>query len=381
MDLDFSEEQTLLRSTVRKLCDTHFPLASVRAAEHDADGYTAGFWQALAESGLLGLRIPADYDGVEFGQLETAISYEEFGRGLIESPHFESAILAARTLQLAGSDAQRQQWLPSIAMGEAVLVPAWREPSCSVELAAVQMRAQQRGADIVLNGRKILVPFAPRATRLLVLVRHPQEPARMIGALVDPQQAGVVASAEPNHAGAHLFAVEFTDVVVAADACIGLQGDISAGWQQALLEGQIALAAQAIGGAAQMLDMTVEYAKVRKQFDRPIGGFQAIAHYLADRAAEIEGARVLVYQAAWACDQRMPFERLALMARLKAGAVYRRMTAVGTQIHGGIGFSTEGDPQLYFRRAKHQQLMYGDPVWLEQRIADCVFAGDYPSVD
>jgi alkylation response protein AidB-like acyl-CoA dehydrogenase len=134
----------------------------------------------------------------------------------------------------------------------------------------------------------------------------------------------------------------------------------------------IALAAQAVGGAEAIHHMSNEYAKQRQQFGKPIGSFMAIAHYLADLIVKIEGARVLVCQAAWARDNGKPYKKLAAMAKMQACNVFREAAATGVQIHGGFGFTSEGDPQLYFRRAKHQQVTYWDTHFLEQRIARLV---------
>ena len=381
MDLDFSAEQSLLRDTVREICAGGSPLTRVRELERDERGYAQPFWQALAEAGCLGLNIPEAYGGVGMGALDAVVAYEEFGRALAPSPHFESALLAAGLLLAAGSDAQRQAWLPGIADGSQVVIPCWQETSASPEPAAMRCRVGGHGETLKLDGEKILVPFAGSAGRLLVLARHPTLAQRCLLALVPASAAGVTLTPQPNHADAPLFAVRFAAVVVRREDCLGWDEGVDAVWRAVFLRNLVPLAAQAVGGAERMLAMTTEYASVRKQFDRPLGGFQAIAHYLADRATELEGAKTLVYQAAWAIDAGEPFERLALMAKLKACATFRKMTAVGTQIHGGIGFTSEADPQLFFRRAKHQQLMYGDPTWLEEGIAARVFDGDYPSMD
>lgn len=380
MDLDFSAEQSLLRDTVREICSGNSPLTLVRQLERDERGYAAPFWRALAEAGCLGLSIPEQYGGVGLGALEAVVAYEEFGRALAPSPHFESALLAAGLLLAAGSETQRQAWLPRIVDGSVVVIPCWQETAASPEPAAMRCRIEGEGETLRLSGEKMLVPFAGSADRLLVLARHPLQ-QRCLLALVPATAAGVTLTPQSNHADAPLFAVKFSAVAVRREDCLGWEEGIDAVWRAVFLRNLVPLAAQAVGGAERMLAMTNDYAKVRKQFDRPLGGFQAIAHYLADRATELEGAKTLVYQAAWAIDAGEPFERLALMAKLKACATFRKMTAVGTQIHGGIGFTSEADPQLFFRRAKHQQLMYGDPAWLEEGIAARVFAGDYPCVD
>ena len=139
-------------------------------------------------------------------------------------------------------------------------------------------------------------------------------------------------------------------------------------------EGVILLAAQAVGGARQALDMTVQYAKDRRQFDKPLGAFQAIAHYLADASTRVDGAQTLVWEAAWARDAGEPIDRLAPMAKLYAGETYRDVTAMAVQVFGGVGFTVDFDIQLYFRRAKALQLNYWDDRFLEELIAESVLA-------
>jgi alkylation response protein AidB-like acyl-CoA dehydrogenase len=382
MDLEFAEEQQLLRHTIRSMCESLVTSDVVRRMEHDERGYLQDFWSALRDGGFLGLRIGEAHGGVGMTCLDAVVAYEELGRRLAGSPHFESSILAARMLTAAGAEV----WLADIASGAAIVIPAWQEVDVSPSLECVRTALTYHEGALRLTGRKMLVPFARCATRLLVVARHPLLAERHVAVMIEPAARNVSLRFEPNHADAALFSVEFTDVAVVESDCVGLKAGagVSAGidesWDRALLEGIVVLAGQAIGGAERALESATAYAKERKQFDRPIGSFQSIAHSLADRATEIEGAKVLVYQAAWAIDNDQPFERLAAMAKLKACAAFRRTTAVSIQIHGGIGFTKDADPQLYFRRAKHQQLMYGDPAWLEERIAASVFNGNVPSV-
>lgn len=377
MDLDFSEEQELLRNTLHGLCTDLVTPDVVRRMEKDERGFPADVWGTLAENGVTALRIDEDHGGVGMSCLDAVIAFEEFGQVLAPAPHFESAILSARLIALAGTDAQKETLLPQIAEGTAVIVPAWQEAGKSAHLDGLDMTAGANGDGVVLNGQKVLVPFAKGATHFAVLARHPSADGQFIVAVVAADADGLSLRAQPNHADAALYAVSFDTVSVGAGDIMGLDDGINSVWDQAFLEGLIVLAAQAVGGATRMLDMTTEYAKDRKQFGRPIGSFQAIAHYLADRAVELEGARNLVYQAAWAFDEGLKYEDLALMAKMKACAMFRKTAAVGVQVHGGLGFTSEADPQLYYRRAKHQQLMYGDPAWLDDRLADCVLADDF----
>lgn len=369
MDLDFSEEQVMLRDTAKGICEEYVTSASIRELESDERGYSEPFWQQLAELGIAGLNVPEAHGGMGWGTLETVVVYEEFGRSLASTPHFHSCVLSAKVIELAGSEAQQAQWLPAIAAGEAIITPAWSESGRGFDAAGVQLAAEKQGEGYTLTGTKILVPFAAAATRLLVLARCGDE---VVGALVDPKADGVTVSYEKNHASQPLFQVDFNQVAVAADDV--LAGDFWTHWDTALNQAIIALAAQAIGGAEAIHAMTVDYAKQRVQFGKQIGAFQSIAHYLADLSVEIEGTKVLVYQAAWALDNGKPWQKLALMAKLQACDVFRKASATGVQVHGGYGFTLEGDPQLYFRRAKFQQVTYWDTAYLENRIAEAVLA-------
>jgi alkylation response protein AidB-like acyl-CoA dehydrogenase len=369
MDLDFSEEQTLLRDTVRSLCADLVDGLHVREAERDPHGMSAAVWNALRETGITGVLVADALGGVGLGLVECAIVHEELGRCLAPVPHIPSCVLAARLIALAGSGAQQAGWLPAIACGERIVVTAWQEPGNSADIAAVALAARRDGERIVLDGVKTLVPFANSADALLVIARLDGELAALF---VPAHSAGMGLVDLPNHAGQKLMRVDFAQVAV--DPANRLDGaPFADAWRRAMHETLIALAAESIGGAQRMLEMATSYAKERVQFGQPIGAFQVIAHYLADAATEIEGARWLVYQAAWAADTGRPFAQLALMAKLQAGAVFRRVTVTGVQIHGGLGFSLDADPQLFYRRAKHQQLMYWDPAHLERRIAAGVF--------
>jgi len=368
MDLDFTSEQDMLRRSARGLCERLFPLATVRQLERDGAGHSPEFWVAMAEGGFLALRIAETDDGAGLGCLDAVIVAEELGRALVLSPYLDTAILASRLIALAGTEAQRGLWLSRIAEG-AIIVPAWFEEGEELPGSTTTRRS---GDGLVVNGRKSLVPFAASAHRLAVLAHHPDIANELVIALIDPAAPGVEVAPQPNHASMPLAKVTFADVAVPLDHCMGFAGGVRQVWDMAFTEMLIVVAAEAVGGAERALEITVAYAKERRQFDRLIGGFQAIAHNLADRAVEIAGAKGLVYQAAWVLDQGLDAIKLACIAKLEACAAFRRMGAAAVQIHGGLGFTREGDAQLYFRRAKHLQLMYGDPTWLEDRIADAL---------
>ncbi|MFQ5514419.1 MAG: acyl-CoA dehydrogenase family protein [Myxococcota bacterium] len=372
MDLEFSEEQQMLREMVRALCAELVPLDVVRKLEDDPIGYSADFWKQLGELGLIGLTLPERYGGGAQSALEAAILYEELGRALAPSPHFVSSVLCAGALLEAGSDAQKAEWLPRIASGEAILTPAWLEPRNGYGPRGVQLRATREGASYVITGTKLHVPFAQAASRLLVLVRSGDAKSDVDLLLVDPRARGVCMTQLFTLASDSQYRVDFEDVQVPESDRIDAAGSGWSTWERAMREGLICLAAQAIGGAERALEMTVQYARERKQFEKPLGAFQAIAHYLADAATELDGGRTLVHQAAWARARGRPHDRLASMAKLFACDVFRKLTATAQQIFGGVGFTIEYDIQLYFRRAKQLQLSWWDPPYLEELIARSV---------
>lgn len=376
MDLNFSEEQQLLRDTVRGVCERYAPLSVVRALEDDPRGYPEDFWRELGSLGVVGLLLPEEHGGGGQSAIEGAILYEELGRSLAPSPHFPSAVMAGGVLAAAGSEEQKRRWLPRIASGEGIIVPAWLEPKGGYRPRGVRTEARPDGAGFRLTGQKRHVPFASSAERLLVLARTGGGDDEIDLFLVDPASEGVELRQKFSLAADAQYDVALDDVAVPAEARIGAAGSGWAIWERAMLDGIILLAAQAIGGAARALEITVEYSKERKQFDKPLGAFQALAHAMADASTRVDGGQTLVYEAAWARANGRPIERLAPMAKLFACDTFRDVTAMAQQIHGGMGFTVDYDIQLYFRRAKQLQLSWWDARTLEERIAADVLDGE-----
>jgi alkylation response protein AidB-like acyl-CoA dehydrogenase len=372
MDLDFTEEQEMLREMVRGVCAEFSPIDSVRAMEDDPTGYSEEFWKQLAELDLLGLTIPEAYGGSGQTALEGAVVYAELGRSLAPSPHFASSVMSAGALTRAGSEEQKRAWLPRIVSADAILTPAWLEPKRGYGPDGVQLRAVAEGSDYRLTGTKLHVPFARAATRLLVLVRTGDGDGDLALLLVDPKAPGVELKQQLTLGSDTQYEVTFTDVRVPATDRIGAEGSGWSTWHEVMHDGIIMLAAQAMGGAERALEITVQYAKDREQFGKPLGAFQAIAHYLADASTEVDGGMTLVWEAAWARSAGKSVARLAPMAKLFACQTYRDVTAMCVQVWGGVGFTLEYDIQLYFRRAKQLQLSWWDTRYLEELIASDV---------
>lgn len=372
MDLDFTEEQEMLREMVRGVCAEYAPLDAVRAAEDDPTGYPEEFWKQLAELGLLGILIPESHGGSGQGLLEAAIAYEELGRSLAPSPHFASAVMGAGAILAAGSEEQKSAWLPKVASGQAILAPAWLEPDRGQGPAGIGTRAQASGEAVALTGVKRHVPFASSADRLLVLARSGEAETAIDLYLVDPKSPGMTLTQQQSLASDTQYKVELDGVKVAASDRVGAPGSGWTTWNELMHRGIVLLAAQAIGGAERALELTVQYAKDREQFGKPLGAFQAISHYLADAATAVDGGRTLVHEAAWAGSEGRDLARLAPMAKLFACQTYRDVTAMAQQVWGGVGFTIEYDIQLYFRRAKQLQLSWWDTRHLEELVADAV---------
>jgi alkylation response protein AidB-like acyl-CoA dehydrogenase len=369
MDLDFTEEQDMLRQTVRGVCERHAPISSVRALEDDPVGFSTDLWRQLADLGILGLTLPEAYGGSALGALEGAIVYEEFGRSLAPSPHFVSSVLSAGVLAKAGSDEQKNEWLPKVASGAAILTPAWLEPDHGFGPVGVQLRAEQDKDGIRLSGVKRHVHFASSAERLLVLARTGKRDTDVDVFLVDPGLPGIELTQQMSLASDTQYKVTFDSVHVPGSARIGAASSGWSTWHHVMHDGIIMTAAQAIGGAERALEITVQYAKEREQFDKPIGSFQAISHYLADGATRVGGGQTLVYEAAWARASGRSVAKLAPMAKLFACQTYRDVTAMCEQVYGGYGFTVDFDIQLYFRRAKQLQLSWWDTRYLEELVA------------
>jgi len=369
MDLDFTEEQEMLRRTVRQVCSDAAPVAVVRAIEDDPVGYPAGLWKQLAELGVLGLTLPEAYGGGGQSAIEGAILYEELGRSLAPSPHFVSAVMSGGVLALAGGEEHKRTWLPRIANGESIVTPAWLEPNNGFGPDGVQMQATRKGGHYHLSGTKRHVQFASAAARLLVLVRTGRGTDDVDLLLVDPHAPGIELIQQRSLASDTQYKVVFDDVRVPVADRIGAAGSGWSTWYQVMHDGIILLAAQAMGGAQRALEMTVQYAKEREQFNKPLGAFQAIAHYLADASTTVDGGTTLVYEAAWARAAGKRVNRLAPMAKLFACQTFRDVTAMAQQVYGGMGFTIECDIQLYFRRAKQLQMTWWDGRYLEELIA------------
>lgn len=368
MDLSISEEQDALQRSVRALCDDRFPTSAVRACEQNPAAASA-IYDDLFAMGLGGILIDENAGGLSLGLTEMVVTQMELGRALVPMLFAESTVLTSGILAHS-NDAAVRALLPQLASGEKRASCAWQEQGRPLPNSAQATQLSDGGT---LDGTKVLVADADMVDYLIVLASDTA--GQNAWCLVARDAAGIERVDLPNMADLSMANVTFVQTPVLATIA---RGDAAtAAWEQAQTAMKIAIAAQAVGGAEKALEITRDYACTRQQFGQPIGAFQSIAHYLADAAVNVEGARMLVYRAAAAADHGEPAETWADLAKMKACQVYRDVSALAIQIHGGIGFTLEADPQLYYRRAKHLQLMYGDPLDLQERAGEALISGTH----
>src|SRR5438067_2041403 len=374
MDIGFSEEQELLRDTARKFLDNQCTTKFVREMMATEAAVTDDFWHQLAENGWLGIAYPEEDGGSGLGLLDLVVLMEEVGRAVMPGPFPATVLLGGAAIAEAGSPAQRREWLPRIAAGEAKATLAVIEPNARWDAAGVTLMAREARGGFALSGTKMFVPDAHLADVLIVAARSRDGSTMEDGVslfLVPKDMPGLAIRRLPAvDETRKLCEVKLDNVAVPTSA---LLGELHRGWarlQQVIDRAAVALSAEMCGAAQRVLEMTVDYAKLRVAFGKPIGTYQGVKHKCADMLVEIENAKSLTYYAAWAVDENEADAPLAVsMAKAAASDAGRKVCAVGIQLHGGIGMTWEHDLQLYLKRAKADEVMFGDATWHRERIA------------
>ena len=370
MILGVSAEQAELRASVRRFLADRAPMSRVRELMDGGETDWAVWEQAGTQLGLQGLAIPESYGGAGFSFAEQAVVLEEFGAALYGGPYLASAVLAATALLASPDEEARRGLLPDIASGQTVATLAFAEDGGSWDPAAIRLSATKDGPGLngawQLDGHKSFV--LDGATAGLILVIAATDAGLSLFA-VEGDADGLSRAALPAlDQTRQLARLEFAGVT---GRLIGSPGDGAAALDRALDVAAVALAAEQLGGAQRALDMAVEYAKVRRQFDRPIGSFQAIKHRCADLLLEVESLRSAVgYAAAAVAEDSAEIPVLASLVKAYASETYFHVAAENIQIHGGIGFTWEHDAHLYFKRAKASELFLGDGAYHRERLAN-----------
>jgi alkylation response protein AidB-like acyl-CoA dehydrogenase len=371
MDLGFSKEQEMLRESAHSLLEKECPSTVVRKLMDDETGYSPEFWKKMAELGWLGLIVPESYGGAGLNYIDLVVVLEEMGKVVLPSP-FLWTVLFGEAVARAGGDAIKQKLLPKIAAGELIGTLAYLEPSGNWDLAAVEMPAKKSGQGFVLDGTKLYVNDGHVADYFLVAARTSGTGLDGITMFaIDRARAGITVNRlKTMDQTRKLAEVVFKDVKAGADDVVGEVGKGAKALSEVIDRGKVALSAEMVGGAQKVLDMAVDYAKVREQFGRPIGSFQAIQHKCANMLIDVENARSVAYYAAWAVSNEVPDAPLAAAtAKAAASDSYRRVAGEGIQVHGGIGFTWEHDMHLYFKRAKSTEFTFGDATFNRELVA------------
>jgi len=377
MDFGFSEEQEMLRQSARDFLAKESPMTYVRRMMEDDRGFTDEQWSKMADLGWMGLILPEQHGGSGLDFVDMVVVLEEMGRVVLPGPFFSTVILGGVALLEGGTEAQKKDLLPKLAAGKLRVTLAQLEPNARWDADGIQLAAKKDGSGWKLSGTKLFVPDAHTADLLIVAARTTPGSRGADGIslfLVDANAPGVSTSLlKTMDQTRKLCEVTLSDVAVGSDRLLGAVGQ---GWK--LLErvvdrGKVGICAEMCGGAQKVLEMSVEYAKVREQFGKPIGSFQAIQHKCANMLVEVESSKSATYYAAWAVANDVPEAPLAAaMAKAYTSDAYRHTAGEGIQIHGGIGFTWEHDMHIYFKRAKSSEVTFGDATWNRELVAQLI---------
>jgi len=356
VEFGLSESQEFLKDSARKFFAGECPSAEMRRLMETGTSYDAALWSKLTKQGYTGIIFPEANDGVGLGKVELMLLMEEAGRALLPGPFFSTVVLAGSVLEAVGTATHKNKYLAPICRGEVRATVALLEATSSWNPRDVQLSA----VNGKLTGEKFFVADAAIADFIVVVARNGVF-------LVDSKARGLKIS--PMHGmdfTRKLYRVEFNNTPTEE---IGGTTNLPRAFDIATA----ALAAELVGGMQRTLDLTVEYAKTRKQFGKPIGMFQAVQHQCADMYLETESARSAVYYAGWALEENTPDAATAVsIAKMYASDAARTVGNRGIQIHGGMGFTWENDLHLYYRRAKASETAFGDATFHRERVARLV---------
>jgi alkylation response protein AidB-like acyl-CoA dehydrogenase len=356
MQFGLSESQQMLKDNARKFFAGECPIDAVRRLMETDTAYDAALWAKMTEQGYTGIIFPEEYGGVGLGKVELILLMEEAGRALLPGPFFSTVALAGAVIDTVATPEQKKKYLAPICSGEARSTVAFLEASASWDPTDARI-AVAKGR---LTGEKLFVPDAAVANYIIVVARGGvfAVDARAPGISIKPMEGMDLTR--------KLYSVRFNNTPAER---LGNAAGLARGLDVATA----ALVAEMVGGMQRTLDKTVEYAKMRKQFGKPIGSFQAVQHQCADMYLETESARSAAYYAAWALEENAPDAAVAVsIAKMYASDACRAVGNRGIQIHGGMGFTWESDLHLYYRRAKVSETAFGDATFHRERIARLV---------
>lgn len=374
MDISLNKTQRDIAKEARRFLKKECPMEFVKEMCEDERGFTEDIWKKMTDMDWMAMRIPESYGGMGMDLMDLNMVLEEMGRAVFPGPFFSTILLAAEAIMDSGSDAQKDRYLPGIADGILRGTLAVNEPDGGADTGYIQMAARAEGDDFVLTGTKISVPDAHVADVLVCAARTESgnDPNKGITLfLVDPSEPGVSVSLLPTMDGTRkLCVVEFKGVRLGKESILGKS---HRGWgtlKQVLQRAQIGLSAECVGGAERVMEIATDYAKIRIQFNQPIGTFQAVKHRCAQMYLEAESARSLLYWGAWAQDHGDEKEAAIAASATKSycSETFTHNASSAIQILGGTGFTLESEVHFYLKRAKGNEIAFGDPAFHREQV-------------
>ncbi|MHA1537189.1 MAG: acyl-CoA dehydrogenase family protein [Alphaproteobacteria bacterium] len=374
MDTTLTEEQSLLRDSALRFVRNEYDFEARRALSASDDGFSAKHWATFAELGWLAMPLPEAHGGLGGGATEVAVLMEAFGRGLILEPYLATIVLGAGLIAEAGSEAQKGEILPAVAAGEMLLALAHGEPQARFDLNDVASTAKKGKGGYVLDGQKAVVWHAGAADTLLVSARtggsQRDEDGISIFAL-DPTSKGVTVRAYATNDGQRAGEVLLDGVSVAGDAMIGEEGAGLSAIEAVIDRARVALAAEAVGAMAALVERTQDYLKTRQQFGVPLSKFQVLQHTLVDMFNEQQMAEALTFRAAGTLDSGTAkgIARSAAAAKAQSGKAGKFVGQQAVQLHGGMGMTDELPIGHYFKRLSMIDVLFGNADFHKARFA------------
>jgi alkylation response protein AidB-like acyl-CoA dehydrogenase len=369
MDYDFTSEQNILRESAHKMLAKKCTSQHVREMAEDERGFSTELWEQMADLGWMSLLIPEKYEGSGVNFFELSILLSEMGYHCLPGPFFSTVVSGGLAVFEAGSDNQKKKILPDISNGKRKVSLAWMEAEGTYSPEGVKLDARKKKGHFILTGNKLFVPDAHVSDIIICAARTANDLKSITLFLVETKTKGIRIQSLDSMAGNKQCEVLFDHVEIPKE---NILGELDRGWpilKKVLLKSAVAKCAEMSGGAEKVMDLVIPYIKGRKQFGRPIGAFQSIQHHCADMLTYIETMKYLTYQAAWRINEGLSFEKEASICKAWVSDSYRKLVALGHQAIGGVGFMEEYDLQLYFKRAKSAEQLFGDADFHREWVA------------
>jgi len=375
VDFSYSEEQQMLQESVQKFVQKNYDFDSRKKIMASEAGFSAEHWQLFAELGWLTVPFSEADGGFGGRAVDLMVMMQEFGKAMLVEPFLPTAVFCGGLISELGDEAQKSALLPAIMGGELQLALAYAEANSRFNIANVTTSAKADGGEVVINGTKIIVFNGKAANQLLVTARDAGAATDVKGVsvyMIDSDAAGVSMLPYPTVDGKQAAQIKFDNVRVPASSRLGKSGEAIAALSVVIDRATVAVSAEAVGALEALLQKTVEYSKTRKQFDVPIGSFQALQHRMADMFIECQLARSIVLRAAMKLDGNEDAREKAKAvsaAKSRIGKAIRKVGQEAIQIHGGIGMTDELDVAHLFKRVTAIDLLFGNDEFHTERFA------------